>query len=115
MPGTVVTSTVDVPGNLQRLHTDGKSAIPPGGVTAEDTVLLTGSVWNSTWLPYALEVEVKPTTAAFDGSSTIVGAYVQNGATARAVLSPGAGSFHCRAPPPRSPGAGLSVCLFPPY
>src|SRR5258708_35358798 len=101
MPGTVVTSTVDVPGNLQRLHTDGKSAIPPGGVTAEDTVLLTGSVWNSTWLPYALEVEVKPTTAAFDGSSTIVGAYVQNGATARAVLSPGAGSFHWRARPPK--------------
>jgi MYXO-CTERM domain-containing protein len=85
------------PSNLGQWHTDGVTPIPLGGTTSEDKILLTGPASNPAGLPSALEVEVKAWAAAFDGTSTVTGAYASDGTTLQVVISPGAGSFHWRA------------------
>jgi hypothetical protein len=92
-PGDVSTPTL--PGALGQYYSDTVTPIPNGGQTSEDKVVLSGSVlWDGH--ACALEVEVKGAVQAFDGTSTILGTFVQGGLS-RAAVPLSAGSWHWRA------------------
>jgi hypothetical protein len=90
------TTIPDAPSLLDQRHTDGVTIIPAGGTTVEDKVILSGFVNDAGGSPCALEVEVKPMAALFDGAGTVTGSFVPGGSTAMAAVFLSADSFHWR-------------------
>jgi hypothetical protein len=95
------------PTGLNQFKLDAVTIIPTGTTTSETGVVFKGDVSDVDLNPCALEVEVKPVTAAFDGAGTVVGGFVPSGSTAQTTvtgLTPGT-SYHWRARTVDSVGA----------
>jgi Fe-Mn family superoxide dismutase len=92
-----MTTTPAVPIGLEQLHTDRSTPIPAGGTTAEDKVVVRGTVSGLAGLPCALEVEVKPLDQPFDATGLVTCGYVESGFSSRTMIPVASGAWHWQA------------------
>ncbi len=74
-------------GSLAQYQADGTTLIATGGTANSGTVVLKGTVSDPDSDQVKLEVEVKPTNVAFNGTGTVVDGFVASGQTALATVS----------------------------
>src|SRR6266508_49134 len=73
--------------SLAQYQADGTTLIATGGTANSGTVVLKGTVSDPDSDQVKLEVEVKPTNVAFNGTGTVVDGFVASGQTALATVS----------------------------
>jgi hypothetical protein len=83
------------PTSLGQFQTNGTTAIPPGGTTADTAVIFKGTGTDAEGERVRLIVEVKPVGVPFSGSQSCYSAWVKSGTPAQcAVGGLDAGSYH---------------------